>query len=84
MAFCFVSALTDFIAAAHDRAALLRHRDDQGVVRVQRIFVRREVGIQQAEAGEMPVPPVLRRIAGIAARHGAIFTNTHPWCATSL
>lgn len=76
--------LFDQPATAHDRAALLRHRDDQRLVGMQRIFVRREIGVQQAEAGEMPVPPVLGRIQGVAAGHGAIFTNIRPARATSL
>src|SRR5476649_2770578 len=78
------SGFLDPAATAHDRAALLRHRDDQRVMRMQRVFVGREVGVQQAEPGEMPVPPVLRRVAGIAARHGAIYTNTGRGSATSL
>ena len=57
-------------AALHHRAALLGDGDHQGVVGVRRIFVRREIGVHQAEAGEMAVPPVLRRVPGIDARHG--------------
>ena len=71
--------LLDLAAAPDHRAALLGHGDDQRIVRVRRIFVGREVGVQQAEAGEMPVPPVLRRVPGIAARHAqpaGNFSNT--------
>ena len=61
--------LLDLATALDHRAALLRHGDDQGVVGVRRIFVGREIGAQQAEAGEVPVPPILRRVPGVAARH---------------
>ena len=57
----------------HHRAALLGDGDDQRIVGVRRIFVGGEIGAQQAEAGKMPVPPVLRRVAGIDARHGNFY-----------
>ena len=74
--------LLDLAAALDHRAALLGDGDDQRFVRVRRVFVGREVGTQQAEAGQMPVPPVLRRVPGIEARHArkypglAILANT--------
>ena len=76
--------LLDLAAALHHRAALLSDGDDQRFVRVRRIFVGREVGAQQAEAGEMPVPPILRRVPADRCAPWAIFTNTDAPCATSL
>ena len=62
--------LLDLAAALDHRAALLGHGDDQRLVDVRRIFVGREIGMHQAETGEMPVPPVLGGVPGIAAGHG--------------
>ena len=59
----------DLASALDDRTTLLGNGDDQGVVGMRRIFVRREVGAQQAEPGEMPVPPVLGRVPRIDPSH---------------
>jgi hypothetical protein len=63
--------LLDLAAALDHRAAGLGHRDDESVVRVRRIFVRGEIGAQQAEPGRVPVPQILRDVPGVDASHPA-------------
>jgi hypothetical protein len=67
--------LLDLPPALDHRAALLGDGDDQRFMRVRGIFMGREVGAQQAEAGQMPVPPVLRRVPGIEARHARKYSG---------
>src|SRR5260370_9014960 len=52
--------LLDLTAALDHRTALLGDGHNQPFLRVRGIFMGREVGAQQAGAGQMPVPPDMR------------------------
>ena len=52
------------------RTAELRDRDDEGVVHMRRVVVRREIGLQQIHARQAGRMPVARGVARVQTRHG--------------